>query len=210
MKFSLIKKFLFRVPHLENFIRLLFRPESLAKWTSQEERSCLAKYAAKTEGKIVEIGTFRGSTAAVISKAMPPKSRLFCIDPFIADSMDPDERGSFFISYLNVLLYGDIKKVTFLKKYSNEAIKDWQDEIKMLWIDGSHHYEDVKTDFKDWSPFVPSGGYILFHDSNHADKAGEGKGWPGPTQLCNEIKLGQHGDYRHIDSVDSLNVFLKP
>lgn len=33
-----------------------------------------------------------------------------------------------------------------------------------LFIDASHHYEDVKKDFELWSPLVRPGGWIALHD----------------------------------------------
>ena len=38
------------------------------------------------------------------------------------------------------------------------------EEIDVLLIDGGHSIENVTEDFNLWSPFVRSGGCVLFHD----------------------------------------------
>jgi cephalosporin hydroxylase len=61
------------------------------------------------------------------------------------------------------VIYADsqnIKTVALLKK----ELKGRQ--IDFLFIDGDHHYEAVKTDFKFFSPLVRPGGIIGFHDTN--------------------------------------------
>ncbi|GAA4707280.1 class I SAM-dependent methyltransferase [Brevibacillus fulvus] len=51
-------------------------------------------------------------------------------------------------------------------------------EIGLLHIDASHRYEDVRRDFEFWSPYVKTGGYIVFDDV---------PSWPGPTRLVTEL-----------------------
>jgi cephalosporin hydroxylase len=46
-----------------------------------------------------------------------------------------------------------------------EALEDFPDAtIDLLHIDGSHIYDDVKTDFASWLPKLTANGIILFHD----------------------------------------------
>ena len=46
-----------------------------------------------------------------------------------------------------------------------EALNLFEDgSIDLLHIDGSHEYEEVKSDFEKWLPKVKKGGRILIHD----------------------------------------------
>ena len=41
--------------------------------------------------------------------------------------------------------------------------------VDLLFIDGSHDYDSVKSDTLLWEPKVMRGGTILFHDYDHPD-----------------------------------------
>jgi methyltransferase family protein len=54
----------------------------------------------------------------------------------------------------------------------SEALADFVDgTIDLLHIDGTHTYEDVKTDFESWLPKLSPNGIILFHDVMLRDRA---------------------------------------
>jgi hypothetical protein len=54
----------------------------------------------------------------------------------------------------------------------SEALADFVDgTIDLLHIDGTHLYEDVKTDFESWLPKLSPNGIILFHDVMLRDRA---------------------------------------
>ncbi len=36
--------------------------------------------------------------------------------------------------------------------------------VHLLFVDGSHEYEDVKADITNWTPHIPLGGTVAFHD----------------------------------------------
>ena len=198
---------------IKEILRIIFRLQKPEILMSEDEIKCLAGYAAKTKKIAVEIGTYKGGSAAVISKALPDKAKLFTIDPYIPDSKIPSFHGHVLIAYLNVLKYGNIRKVNFLRDISSNAAKSLTEPIDLLLIDGSHHYEDVKNDFIIWSKFVQPGGYILFHDSNRKDLSRDTEwsenGWCGPTLVCHEIKNQMIGHYEHVQSFKSINVFQK-
>lgn len=67
--------------------------------------------------------------------------------------------------------------------------------IDMLFIDGDHTYEGVKQDFQMFSPFVSSGGLVVFHDitdsKRHRDRN------VNVSQFWNEIK----GNYEHYEII---------
>lgn len=76
----------------------------------------------------------------------------------------------------------EVEGATFICKPSNEAVKDWTKQIDVLFIDGAHWYEGVKDDWNNFSPFVKSGGWVVFHDCDETS--------PGVVQVFDEIGKG--------------------
>lgn len=42
--------------------------------------------------------------------------------------------------------------------------RSWKTPLGLLFIDGSHAYESVLSDYQTWSQHVIPGGYLVFHD----------------------------------------------
>ena len=47
---------------------------------------------------------------------------------------------------------------------SEEAARTYQQPISLLWIDGSHDYEDIKKDFLLFGAHLMPGSIVAFHD----------------------------------------------
>jgi hypothetical protein len=56
-------------------------------------------------------------------------------------------------------------KTVFIKKTSDEAIKDIPDNIDFAYIDGDHTYEQVKKDLVNYYRKLKKGGYLCGHDA---------------------------------------------
>ncbi len=57
------------------------------------------------------------------------------------------------------------KNVEFIKKYSMDAVKDFEDNsLDFVFIDGNHSFEYVVDDIAAWSKKVRPGGIISGHD----------------------------------------------
>lgn len=154
-------------------------------------------------GVIVEIGSFQGkSTVALAKGAQLGGGRVYAIDPHhayqvTADTHYGDENYEALLA--NIEAYGVAATVKVIKKASIDAFADWKKPIDLLWIDGSHEYEDVKQDFITWSKFVT--GYIAMHNTtgNH----------PGVTRFLNELLSGelvQVDAWRIIERVNATAV----
>ena len=58
-------------------------------------------------------------------------------------------------------------QVVSIIKDSVEASQNYVDKsFRLVFIDASHHYLNVKADFEAWSPKVAEDGELAFHDSN--------------------------------------------
>lgn len=119
------------------------------------------------DGTYLEIGTKYGGSA-YLARCLRPDIKIHSIDP-------------------NALLYmfkGHENEVgiDFIKGYSVEVAKEWEEPIDLLFIDGDHG-EVVPTapwdDFVAWEKFVPKGGIIIMHDY-HFD-------YPDVVKACDKI-----------------------
>lgn len=152
---------------------------------SKNEAKFLFNSVLNANGSCVEIGSFQGySTLFMAYGAMlKNKSKITAIDPHLGLILDDKkiETYDIFIKNIeqfNLRPYVDMKRLT-----SEQAVRNWNQPIAFLWIDGDHDYEAVKLDYISWEPYLVKGGIIAFHD------AGLKTFWPGPRKLVDEIEL---------------------
>jgi predicted O-methyltransferase YrrM len=136
----------------------------------------LAYTISKAGGRIVEIGSFKGKSTCWMAKALQlagADERVVAIDPHIntrniAVVPKYEESSSYYTFLSNIRNYGVEKYVEPVKKPSKETAGNWNQPIKLLFIDGSHVYEDVMLDLKLWEPHINLGGIIAMHDTKPA------------------------------------------
>jgi predicted O-methyltransferase YrrM len=138
-----------------------------------EEAVLLYKLANKAKKPIIEIGSWKGKSTICLAKGSQDgyQPKVYAIDPFTGSS----EHG-------RVWTYPEFEKnistaeidnlVVSLIKTSAEAVKDWSEEIDLVWIDGAHEYDQVKSDFENWLPHLRKGGMVAMHDTKPGGKAG--------------------------------------
>ena len=132
---------------------------------------------------IVEIGSFKGrSTCCLGFGCRGTKKRLFAIDTFEGNEVDFQQRHFFGEFSKNMNKCGLAACITPIQGWSHEIAKSWTMPIHMLFIDGSHRYEDVLKDFFGFFPHVVPGGIVAVHDVVET--------WPGSLQAW-------HGDIKH-------------
>lgn len=112
---------------------------------------------------MVEIGVFTGDSTAVFCRAF---KKVTAIDPWqsdIGDITSQCDMQKVFEEF--TLKMGPILNLNVIRDFSYNAVKQYDDEtFDMVYIDGSHKYEDVKRDIIDWLPKVKKGGIIAGHD----------------------------------------------
>lgn len=116
-----------------------------------------------------EIGTDKGGFAKMILNRMP-LLKLYCIDPW--ESYEgyierKGERGQ--ITLTNHYEEAKVRLTPYncelVKKYSMDAVKDFEDEsLDFVFIDGNHSYKYAMEDIEEWSKKVRKGGMISGHD----------------------------------------------
>lgn len=140
--------------------------------------SSLAKEA--NHGAIVEIGSFKGKSTAYLASGCKNSGKglkVYAIDPHILGT------EQLFKENINKLGFSDI--VIPLVMMSEEAAKQWNQSISLLFIDGDHDNEAVTKDFLLWEPWLVEGGVIAFHDKFVAGSAYHG----GPAKVIRDYIL---------------------
>jgi predicted O-methyltransferase YrrM len=147
---------------------------------------------------IVEIGSFKGrSTCCLALGCRESQKRVFAIDSFDGGP-DLPRADSFAEFSRNLVRLGLSSRVEPVVGRSSEAARHWEKPIHLLFIDGSHSYEDALGDFHGFFRHVVPGGLVAFHDVN--DK------WPGVSKTWLEVKDQLSG----IGYCDSLAYGRKP
>ena len=128
---------------------------------------------------VVEVGSFKGrSTCCLALGCRGTQKHVFAIDTFKGNEGDFKYRP-FLQDFLdNLQRCGLSKYVTPVDGRSSEIAKTWRKPIDLLFIDGSHDYEDVLADFQNFLPYVQPGGVIAFHDVIDT--------WPGVVRVWRE------------------------
>ncbi len=165
---------------------------------------------------IVEIGSFKGISSIYITKGIKHSKQnnvLYCIDPFDGgDSPEFDlnnsnkimeffpKVGSTFEIFKNNISKAKVEDyIKILKGRSQDVITNFKEEISLLFIDGSHEYENVKLDFDLWNELIVKKGFLIFHD--YSDE------FQGVINVVEEVKKDPR--FKFFNKYGSLVIFQK-
>lgn len=120
--------------------------------------------------KVAEIGVFKGEFSDFIYKLKPESLHL--IDIFEGGVSSGDKDGQNIQSVDLGLVFNQLKEkykkddsVKVIKGLSSEILPSYEDNFfDIIYIDGSHIYEDVKVDLENAYKKVKIGGWIAGHD----------------------------------------------
>ncbi|MCU1497158.1 MAG: hypothetical protein JWM47_1111 [Acidimicrobiales bacterium] len=138
----------------------------------QARRLWTCSRTVPADGRIVEIGSFRGRSMIVLAKAAAEGVELVAIDPHAGNDRGPQEfegyqdhaAEDFEVFNANLAAAGVADRVQHLRKYSGDALADVPDDIDLLYIDGAHRFRPALDDIRRWSNKVKPGGDLLIHD----------------------------------------------
>lgn len=117
---------------------------------------------------IVEIGSYLGSSSCFLaSAAKKRKSILHCIDTWENHEMSEGYRET--LEEFRKNTFSLEKYIEIHKGYSFDISKIFNLKIDMIFFDGGHSYETIKTDWENWSPKLKRGGIVVFHDIGWAE-----------------------------------------
>jgi predicted O-methyltransferase YrrM len=170
---------------------------------TRDEMALLKQLAANVPagGRIVEIGSFEGKSAIMLGLgAHESHSVVYSIDPY-----EPHTIGAMVVSegaygafVINMGRWGVDDVVTQIRKRDEDALAEWEHGfIELLFIDGSHEYEDVKRQLETWGELARE---IALHDTSG--------NWPGVSQALDEF-MADTDEWEVIERVDSITVIRR-
>lgn len=116
----------------------------------------------------VEIGSAIGWSACMLGSALKANGRgmLYAIDPHRPTAWnDGTVTDTFPIISDNVAKLRLQRHVTVVRKTSQEAARDWNRQVDLIFIDGDHSYEGVKSDWELFLPHMHAFTVAVFHDT---------------------------------------------
>jgi hypothetical protein len=173
MKTKTIKQLL-KVPEYERLCELLSGDKNSKAGISPMEVQHLSWLAANIPqgGDIVEIGSHRGKSACAMGCGLRfvgnTTARLFCIDLWTLGvgktytHYSSEETWRIFNKSIEAFELGSLVHPRMMSSAKAATMRG--KPIHLLFIDGNHKYQYVRQDWLLWSPFVPSGGRVVFHD----------------------------------------------
>lgn len=130
---------------------------------------------------IVEVGSAHGASSIILAEAAKELGgRLYCIDNFPEDYYGQEKFGSYgrkaFLKNVKTYIDDGRQTLFYIDGTSGtfgEVTEIVQDaKIDVLFIDGDHSYDGVKTDCLNLLPMLAPGGYVGFHDYNNPEFGG--------------------------------------
>lgn len=144
-------------------------------WMTRDQAQRLWDRAGElpTGSTVVEIGSFQGRSMCVLASSAAPGVTLYAIDPHGGNDRGPQELDGFAeeaesdhqIFLANLANAGVRDRVTYLRKYANDATNDVTSQLDLLYVDGAHRFKPASQDIRQWGVRVKDGGRLLVHDS---------------------------------------------
>ena len=140
-------------------------PHDLGLWQKPDQLAPLIKFLLNenhTIDSFLEVGTYKASTFLILREFLLLKNNNLLSMTIDTSKQVSDE----FIKFFNI-------------NYRQSSINNLYEQYDLIFIDGDHAYNSVKSDYEKALSLNPK--YILFHDI-------QDKYCPGVVVLWNEIK----------------------
>lgn len=141
-------------------------------WQSGLDDAVFALYGlvrAQHPEVIVEIGSARGRSTCALALACRTNGdgRVYAIDPHTVNPWTETGTGGATEAFLRARLrdYSLEPWCEVITATSVEAAKTWTRRIDLLFIDGDHSFEGVRTDFEMFRPWLAPNALVIFHDT---------------------------------------------
>jgi hypothetical protein len=148
----------------------LERALNLFGWMTEPELRWLA-FEASRHKVVVEIGSYMGRSGRCLGDNAA--GVVYCVDHWEGPpeiNPPPHPKETLYPTFLENLKDLVGRKVFPVKKASLDAAANWDKmgfpRPDMVFIDGSHDYENVRKDVEAWSKLLVQGGLLSGHDSH--------------------------------------------
>lgn len=153
--------------------------ELIHGWFDFQDIYTKAVETAANGAHFVEIGSWKGKSSAYMAVEIINSGKIIkfdCVDVWTGkgaigeydEDLDVKHQTLYEAFQKNMApVNGYFSPVRML---STDAVKKYEDEsLDFIFIDGSHDYESVKEDIKNWLPKLKKGGLFAGHDYFHPD-----------------------------------------
>lgn len=170
-----------------------WRAKTIDGWFGEDEIDWLAAQVARLPqgAKVAEIGSWHGRSSRAIADNLPEGGQSWHIDTWIGSSGEPEMHGSANYDrgdhahqwwWCNLQEHINAGKVIPVRMHSDNAAhtighlieKGQMEKFDLIFIDGDHSEEGIKTDVEAWLPLLKEGGLLCGHDYY---KENEGPYW---------------------------------
>ena len=135
--------------------------------------------------KVVEVGTYAGATAGHLLQHCP-EITLWCVDPYVAYTAYDADRMAKVYAQAQATVFLKYANVIHIKADSAIAVHQFKPgDVDIVFIDGNHEYDAVKSDLAHWYPLVASGGILCGHDYSSTNRVPIGV-IPAVDEFCAE------------------------
>jgi predicted O-methyltransferase YrrM len=144
-----------------------------------EEDAAVLRATATGRRRVVELGVYEGSSAVVLCEVLDAAAELHLVDPFghhgwaLPAGWGATEGASRRVVARAARRHAG-PRVHWHVDYSGAVAQRWEGAVDLVFIDGDHSEEGVRTDWEDWHGFVEPGGAVLFHDARLSQPGGRG------------------------------------
>jgi len=157
-------------------------------------------------GLVIEVGNFTGRSTLWLAAGVryAGKGRVVSIDPHTGHERPPIhiQLQDTFAAFLhNIQDAGLSEYVEPIREPSAHVAARWNDPVDLLWIDGSHTYEDVLADLEGFTPYVVPAGHVALHDTR-------GRRFPGVRRAMCEF-FSRHPEFRRIVELRNMTVYRR-
>jgi len=172
-------------------------------WLTFEEAELLQRltfFTSGLPGDLVEIGSYCGRSTVSIGLELKAgcTGKLYAVDPHIDNFETYGVRSLQQLqSNLDRLKLTDVVEVH--KATSEEFVKWYVGNVKMLFIDGAHDLENVQRDFDLFKDKMVKGGVVAFHDTDEE----------GPMTVVKDIYENMADEWQAVTQVRSIVAFRK-
>lgn len=144
-----------------------------------------------------EIGVAYGEYAETLLNAWLGK--LYLIDPWEEQPRTQWKDGGIIGNFHDCWVYCNGKlsrfksRIEYIRKYSDDALKNFADEsLDFVYIDGNHESPQVDRDVFNWYHKVKKGGVLGGHDYDNASQSRYTDVKQAVDRLCKEYDLKLH------------------
>jgi predicted O-methyltransferase YrrM len=189
--FGLFNKYLKTISRYDkNFLDIFYKTiDQTEGWLWPEQAYLLYAISSHLNGKLVEIGSWKGKSASVFCIATQKEDvDIYCVDTWEGSLEHKDIDTSNLLNEFkqNLSKINSLDRINIQRGPSVEVAKMHPNEsCDLIFIDAAHDYDNVKADILAWYPKLKNKGIMIGHDYPN-----------NPSEIFQDLKLAVDQEVR--------------